>query len=109
MIGILIVTHSQLGEALIDAAEFILGHRPPGVVSVSIDLNQNVDRLREKVTAGLKKVAVKHFKEALKWDPENPIAKKYLELSGEDEEGKREAGPIDKMVAGFKGIVSRIA
>ena len=57
MIGILIVTHSQLGEALIDAAEFILGSHPPGVLSVSIDLNQNVDRLREKVAAGLKKVA----------------------------------------------------
>ncbi len=57
MIGILIVTHSQLGEALVDAAEFILGSRPPGVVSVSIDLNQNVDRLRERVAAGVKKVA----------------------------------------------------
>jgi mannose PTS system EIIA component len=56
MIGILIVTHSQLGEALIDAAEFILGSRPPGLVSVSIDLNQNVDRLRERVAAGVKKV-----------------------------------------------------
>jgi PTS system mannose-specific IIA component len=56
MIGILVVTHSQLGEALIDAAEFILGSRPQGVVSVSIDLNQNVDRLREKVAAGIKKV-----------------------------------------------------
>jgi PTS system mannose-specific IIA component len=57
MIGILIVTHSQLGDALIDAAEFVLGSRPPGVVSVSIDLNQNVDRLRERVSAGVKKVA----------------------------------------------------
>lgn len=57
MIGILIVTHSQLGDALIDAAEFVLGRRPPGVVSVSIDLNQNVDRLRERVAAGVKKVA----------------------------------------------------
>jgi len=57
MIGILIVTHSQLGEALVGAAEFILGSRPPGVVSVSIDLNQNVDRLRERVAAGVKKVA----------------------------------------------------
>jgi PTS system mannose-specific IIA component len=56
MIGILIVTHSQLGDALIDAAEFVLGSRPAGVVSVSIDLNQNVDRLRERVAAGVKKV-----------------------------------------------------
>jgi mannose PTS system EIIA component len=55
MIGIVVVTHSQLGEALIEAAEFIVGSRPEGVVSVSIDLNQNVDKLREKVTAGIKK------------------------------------------------------
>ena len=57
MIGILVVTHSRLGEALLEAAEFILGSRPQGAVSVSIDLNQNVDRLREKVAAGLKKVS----------------------------------------------------
>jgi PTS system mannose-specific IIA component len=56
MIGIVVVTHNQLGEALIEAAEFIVGNRPEGVVSVSIDLNQNVDKLREKVAAGIKKV-----------------------------------------------------
>lgn len=56
MIGIVVVTHSHLGEALLEAAEFILGSRPQGAVSVSIDLNQNVDRLREKVAAGIKKV-----------------------------------------------------
>jgi len=55
MIGIVVVTHSQLGEALIEAAEFIVGSRPERVVSVSIDLNQNVDKLREKVAAGIKK------------------------------------------------------
>jgi PTS system mannose-specific IIA component len=55
MIGIVVVTHNQLGEALIEAAEFIVGSRPEGVVSVSIDLNQNVDKLREKVAAGIKK------------------------------------------------------
>jgi PTS system mannose-specific IIA component len=57
MIGIVVVTHSQLGEALIDAAEFILGSRPQDIVAVSIDLNQNVDRLREKIAAGIKKVS----------------------------------------------------
>jgi PTS system mannose-specific IIA component len=57
MIGIVIVTHGQLGEALIDAAEFILGSRPQETISVSIDLNQNADRLREKVAAGIKKVS----------------------------------------------------
>jgi PTS system mannose-specific IIA component len=56
MIGIVVVTHSRLGEALLEAAEFILGSQPQGAVSVSIDLNQNVDRLREKVAGGIKKV-----------------------------------------------------
>jgi PTS system mannose-specific IIA component len=56
MIGIVVVTHSHLGEALLEAAEFVLGSRPTAAVSVSIDLNQNVDRLREKVAAGIKKV-----------------------------------------------------
>jgi len=59
--------------------------------------------------AGLKKVAVKHFKEAIKWDPENPIAKKYLSIGGDEDDDKKETGPIDKMVAGVKGIFSRIA
>jgi PTS system mannose-specific IIA component len=56
MIGIVVVTHSRLGEALLEAAEFVLGSRPTAAVSVSIDLNQNVDRLREKVAAAIKKV-----------------------------------------------------
>ena len=56
MIGIVIVTHSQLGDALIDAAEFILGDRPDTMVSVSIDLKENVDKLRKKIAEGIKKV-----------------------------------------------------
>ena len=56
--------------------------------------------------AGLKKVAIKHFKEALKWDPDNPIASKYVSIGGE--ETKEEVGPIDKLIAGFKGMFSRV-
>jgi PTS system mannose-specific IIA component len=56
MIGIVIVTHSQLGDALIDAAEFILGYRPDTMVSVSIDLKENVDKLRKKIAEGIKTV-----------------------------------------------------
>lgn len=56
MIGIIIVTHSHLGDALIDAAEFIIGTRPDNMVSVSINLNENVDKLREKIAQGIKKV-----------------------------------------------------
>jgi curved DNA-binding protein CbpA len=55
--------------------------------------------------AGLKQVAVKHFKEALKWDPENPIANKYLSLSGEDV--KKDVGPLDKLFGGVKSLLSR--
>ena len=59
MIGIVIVTHKQLGDALIDAAEFILGARPDGVVSVSININENADKLREKISEGIKNVNMK--------------------------------------------------
>lgn len=55
MIGIVVVTHSRLGEALVDAAEFIVGSRSEGLVAVSIDINQNVDKLRERVATGIKK------------------------------------------------------
>ena len=56
MIGIVIVTHSQLGEAMIEAAEFILGSRPESVVFVSIDLNENAKKLRQKIAKGIKQV-----------------------------------------------------
>ena len=56
MIGIVIATHSQLGEALIEATEFILGKKPKDIVSVSIDLAESADKLREKIAAGIKVV-----------------------------------------------------
>jgi len=56
MIGIVIVTHSQLGEALIGAAEFIIGSRPESIESVSIDLSENAEKLREKIAREIKKV-----------------------------------------------------
>jgi len=56
MIGILIVSHRQLGDALIDAAEFIIGSRPEALDSVSIDLNENAEILRDKIANGIKKV-----------------------------------------------------
>ena len=56
MVGIVIVTHCQLGEALIEAAEFILKERPAAVVSVSIDLNENARALRDKIAEGIKTV-----------------------------------------------------
>jgi PTS system mannose-specific IIA component len=59
MIGIVIVTHSQLGDALIEAAEFIIGKRPEALVSVSIDLNESTEVLRGKIAKGIKKVESK--------------------------------------------------
>lgn len=56
MIGIVVVTHSNLGDALIEATEFIIGQRPEITVSVSINVNQNVDKLREKIVAAIKTV-----------------------------------------------------
>ena len=56
MIGIVIVTHCQLGEALIGAAEFIIGSRPGSIESVSIDLSENAEKLRGKINRGIKKV-----------------------------------------------------
>jgi PTS system mannose-specific IIA component len=56
MIGILIVTHCGLGSALIDAAEFIIGSKPLGTAPVSIDLNEQTEKLRKKIEDGIKEV-----------------------------------------------------
>ena len=56
MIGIVIVTHGRLGEALIEAAEFIIGNRLEAIESVSIDLSVNAEKLRAKIAQGIKKV-----------------------------------------------------
>jgi PTS system mannose-specific IIA component len=56
MIGIVIVTHSQLGEALIGTAEFIIGSRPEAIESVSIDLSENSEKLRKKIDRRIKNV-----------------------------------------------------
>lgn len=56
MIGIVIVTHRQLGDALIDAADFIVGSASESIAPVSIDLNEKADVLRDKIAKGIKKV-----------------------------------------------------
>ncbi|PIP39136.1 MAG: PTS fructose transporter subunit IIA [Desulfobacterales bacterium CG23_combo_of_CG06-09_8_20_14_all_51_8] len=56
MIGIVIVTHGQLGQALADTAELIFGAKPESVISVSIDLNEPVEKLNEKIQAAIKSV-----------------------------------------------------
>ena len=56
MIGILIVTHRQLGDALIDCTKFILGKRPDAMNAISIDLSENAGDLRLKLENGIKKL-----------------------------------------------------
>jgi PTS system mannose-specific IIA component len=56
MIGIVIVTHAKLGEALIGASEFILQASPEATTSVSIDLNKKAYTLRKKIADGIQLV-----------------------------------------------------
>jgi mannose PTS system EIIA component len=56
MIGIVVVTHGQLGDALIDTASIIFGERPEAVVPVSIDLTQDINKLRQKIQESIKQV-----------------------------------------------------
>lgn len=56
MIGILIVSHRQLGDALIDCVEFIMNEKPAALVAISIDLRENAADLRTKIEKGIKQV-----------------------------------------------------
>lgn len=56
MTGIVIATHGQLGKALIEAAEFILGKKPEAVVSVSLDLTQDSKTLLKTMDQKIKAV-----------------------------------------------------
>ncbi len=56
MIGVLVVTHCRLGDALIEAVEFIMGEPPEAMAAVSIDLNENADKLRNKLADAIKKL-----------------------------------------------------
>lgn len=57
MVGIVIVTHGSLGEALIETAAVINGRRPENVIAVSIDGKiGNQDDLRYKVSEAIRLV-----------------------------------------------------
>ncbi|MDA3790366.1 MAG: PTS fructose transporter subunit IIA, partial [Desulfobacula sp.] len=56
MTGILLVTHANLGSALIEAIEFILGKPQDNLFSVSINIQKNPDALRKKIKKGITKV-----------------------------------------------------
>lgn len=56
MIGIAVVTHCELGKALIDAAEFILGEKTENIAPVSVNIHENVDNIRKVIAETLKKL-----------------------------------------------------
>lgn len=56
MTGILLVTHANLGSALIETVEFILGKTQDNLFSVSINIQENPDTLRKKIKKGISKV-----------------------------------------------------
>ncbi|MBF0302216.1 MAG: PTS fructose transporter subunit IIA [Desulfamplus sp.] len=56
MTGILIVTHANLGHALIEAVEFIVEDKIENMTAISIDTKENPDSLRNKIKKGIKKV-----------------------------------------------------
>ncbi len=56
MTGILLVTHANLGSALIETIEFILGKPQDNLFSVSINIQENPDALRKKIKKGISKV-----------------------------------------------------
>ncbi len=60
MVGILVVTHNNLGEVLIDTAFYILDEKFDAVQAISIHLQDSTDQLRKKVKAGIRAVNKQH-------------------------------------------------
>jgi len=56
MTGILLVTHANLGNALIETIEFILEKTQDNLFSVSINIQEDPDTLRKKIKKGISKV-----------------------------------------------------
>lgn len=56
MIGIIIVTHGNLGRTLIETLELILGRKQDRLMSISIDIQQDPDNLRKKIKKGIQQV-----------------------------------------------------
>lgn len=55
MVGILVITHGDLGQELIKAAELIKG-KYDGVLPVSVDSNKGVEDIKKEITTAIKKV-----------------------------------------------------
>ncbi len=57
MIGIIVVTHGQLGQELISVAEHVVG-RQQAVVAVSIGPEDDIERRRDEILTRVKEVDV---------------------------------------------------
>jgi PTS system mannose-specific IIA component len=55
MVGAVVVTHSRIGERLIETAEFMVG-RMDGIIAVSVDLETNVFEARRRIAEAIKQV-----------------------------------------------------
>ena len=60
MIGIIVAAHCSLADSLIESAEFIIGHKLKSVASVSINLNEKAEDLKNKISKSMKLVDQKH-------------------------------------------------
>lgn len=56
MIGILLVTHANLGNTLIETVEFISGKKETQLSAVSINIQEDPESLRKKITKGIQDV-----------------------------------------------------
>ncbi|HEX9860211.1 MAG TPA: PTS fructose transporter subunit IIA, partial [Nitrospirota bacterium] len=55
MVGLVVVSHGNLGSELIKVAELIVG-KLDGAESVSVNALEDVDRARDEIAAAIKKV-----------------------------------------------------
>ena len=56
MIGILLVTHANLGNALIETLEFISGKKETNIAAVSINIQEDPESLRKKIKKAIQEV-----------------------------------------------------
>jgi len=56
MIGILLVTHANLGNALIETVEFISGKKETHISAVSINIQEDPETLRKKIKKAISDV-----------------------------------------------------
>lgn len=56
MIGIIVVTHGKLGDTLIETAEFIKDMKIENSCTVSINVIENADGMRDQIKQAIKKV-----------------------------------------------------